>query len=136
VEFETDAQRSCYETIQGWVQQMFGESAATLPDQAAFSLPLGTAGVVVSVQAMGEDEACVDLWTWPISDGAVGDDGLRRMLEMNAGYRFGALNLQSNGSVVFEYVVHSPRSTSRRSARSRTCLAVQPIRSRTSLRRI
>jgi hypothetical protein len=108
LEFNTDAQRAAYERLKGWVSQMFGESAWTDDQGPSFGCPVGAYNVVVGVEPLGDDRAVLDLWTWPVPEGEVKripEDAIRSMLEMNAKYRFGALNIQANGVIVLEYVV-------------------------------
>jgi hypothetical protein len=106
VEFNTDAQREFYEKVKGWVTQMFGESAWTNDEGPSFGCPVGAFNVIVSIESMGDDRACADIYTWPLeAEKQVTEDALRPMLELNAKYRFGALNLQPNGVAVLEYVI-------------------------------
>jgi hypothetical protein len=105
MEFQTDAQRASYENVREWVKQLYGESAWIDPEVPRMSCPVGGFTIAVLIESMGDDGACADIWTWPFDEDKPPDGALRPMLEANGRYRFGALNIQQNGTVVFEYVV-------------------------------
>jgi hypothetical protein len=115
MEFQTEAQRAFYDTMKGWVSQMFGESAWVDDEMPRFGCPVGGFNVIVGIQSVGDLDACADIWTWPVPDVQhPPDDALRFMLETNAQYRFGDLNLQADGSIVFEYFVQAGGLTKER----------------------
>jgi hypothetical protein len=105
MEFQTDAQGASYENVREWVKQLYGESAWFDPEMPRMSCPVGGFTIVVVIEGMGDDGACADIWTWPFDEDKPPDGVLRSMLEVNGRFRFGALNIQKDGTVVFEYVV-------------------------------
>jgi hypothetical protein len=104
VEFDTETQRDFYETVKGWVQEIFGESATLVDDRPSFLLPIGNAGIVVLIQSVGETDACADFYSWPMDEVQVDGEMAHEMLRLNGMYRFGNLNLQSDGTVLVEYI--------------------------------
>ncbi len=115
VDFQTDAQREFYEKAKGWVRQLYGESAWVSDEAPQFGVPVGGFNVAVGIESLGDDDACADIWTWPVSEEARATDGtLRYMLEKNAKFRFGALNIQGNGVIVFEYTAPATLLTKER----------------------
>ena len=102
MEFEHSAHEDAYRQTQDWLRQAYGESAVAVEDNPVFSLPTG---VMIAVQAFGDDRACIDLWTWPLgSRKTFPDAAYREMLTLNALYRIGNLNVQ-DGGLLFEYIV-------------------------------
>lgn len=109
MEFVNDAQRECYTAVRNWVAALYGESAWIDEEMPRFSVPVMDIIVGIGVRPIGEQEAAVNIWTFPLDEGAqeLTEAALRFMLEANSKFAFGGFSLQpgSDGVVVFEYDV-------------------------------
>jgi len=104
IEFKTDAHEKAYHEVLLWVTQLFGESAWVNDERPTFRLPIGQAGLSVTVETFGDDAACVDFYAWLLEDTVFPTDAHEWALRVNSQYRFGALNIQPDGLALVEHV--------------------------------
>jgi Putative bacterial sensory transduction regulator len=110
LQFGNDAQRECYTAVRNWVSALYGESAGIDEDRPRFFCPVMDILVGILVRALGEKEAEVNIWTFPLDQAPqeLTERAMRWMLETNARYLFGSLGIlpDSDGVVVaLEYDV-------------------------------
>jgi hypothetical protein len=111
MEFINDAHRACYTAVRSWVSALYGESAWIDEELPRFSVPVPATDIIVGlgVRSIGEREAGVNLWTFPLDEGPqeLTERALRFMLEANSRFAFGHFSLQpeTDDVVVFEYDV-------------------------------
>ena len=106
MEFINDAQRECYTAVRNWVSALYGESAWIDEEMPRFSVPVMDIVVGIGVRPVGEQEAGVNIWTFPLDEGEqeLTEGALQFMLEANSRSPFGAFSV-NEGVVVFEYTV-------------------------------
>ena len=109
MDFQSEAHEAAYKLVKDWLRQMFGEAFYESDEKPEFACAVeNDRNVFVMAQPLGEQGGCVNIYAWPLGDTVRAPDGaLRPMLEMNSQYRFGSLNIQPGGSIVFEYYVSS-----------------------------
>jgi Putative bacterial sensory transduction regulator len=107
MEFFNDAQRECYTAVRNWVSALYGESAWIDEEMPRFSVPVVDIIVGIGVRPVGEQEAGVNIWTFPLDEGEqeLTEGALRFMLEANSRSFFGNFSIAPDSSVVFEYTV-------------------------------
>jgi hypothetical protein len=103
MEFDNAAQEGAYVEVRTWLGELYGESLEIMDDVPTFKTPMNR--VCVGVQSYGDDEACIDLWVYPLFDRtSFPDEAYFEMLKINGRTRIGQLNLQYDDTVLLEYV--------------------------------
>ncbi len=109
MEFVNEAQREVYTPVRNWVAALYGESAWIDEEMPRFSAPISDILVGIAILPVGETEAAVNIWTFPLDEGPqeLTESALRFMLEANVYHPFGGFGVQKDpdGRVVFEYTV-------------------------------
>jgi len=103
MEFESDAQKACYEVVSDYMTQMFGEMAVQSNEEPGFGLNVGSAVVSLFVRPLGEDSAWIDSRSWVVTGPEKSADLYRYLLSENAKMRLGAFAVDEDGDVVFKY---------------------------------
>lgn len=101
--FETDAQRACYERVSDYMSQLFGESAQPIEEAPVFVMQSGSAVLNVSVQPWGDDDAVVFATSWVVTDVDPTPELHRFLLEANYNMRFGAFAIDQEDDILFSY---------------------------------
>lgn len=105
MEFQTDAQRACYERILPWMEKLFGDSAIPREDAPLVDLPLGSAWATVAVVPWGEDDATVITRAYVVRGPRIDLELLRMLLESNEHLPFGAFGLDPEGDVFLQHSI-------------------------------
>lgn len=104
MEFVTDQHRIVYESVKGWVEQLFGEAAQAAPDdRPSFHIRSGSETVFVHLIGAEDGGVLLNLRTWPCDRLKVPDRALRRMLELNAQSPIGGLMVENLGEAEYSY---------------------------------
>lgn len=99
------AQEELLELTGRHLREAFGELVKDAPGEAAFFIPLGRLGVRVEIEAIGDQQALVEVYSW-VAQRIVVDDGLTDFLvRRNAGLRFGALCVDGEGDIIFRHAL-------------------------------
>lgn len=100
IEFQTDAQKECYERVSGWMKEIYGEQLFTADDMPAFIIGAGSAPVFIQVHPLGEDESIVQITSNVVRGAEIGPDLLEYLLKENRkSTLFGAFGITDDGSI-------------------------------------
>ncbi len=107
VEFKSEAQRLCYARVKEFGRDLFGEmfERSSKPKQPTFFLRFGSSSIAVTVNAWGEDDAMVDVWSWVITNIEMQADLMEYLLRRNYELRFGAFRLDKNDDIHLSHVI-------------------------------
>jgi hypothetical protein len=105
MEFETEAQRECYERVLPWITDLFGGSVLRKTDRPVLGVMHGSAFAQVGVLPWGDDEAIITTRAYVVTGVDLTPELMRFMLEENAGMRFGAFGIDDEGDIIFEHSI-------------------------------
>lgn len=105
MEFETQAQKACYERIAPWVTDLFGGSVLRKPDKPILGVMHGSAFAQVGVFPWGDGDAIITTRAYVVTGAELTPDLMRFLLEENAGMRFGAFGVDDEGDIIFEHSI-------------------------------
>ncbi|NEP16379.1 MAG: YbjN domain-containing protein [Leptolyngbya sp. SIO4C1] len=103
MEFQSPAQKACYERIAPWMQELFGESAVAFEDEPLFIVTIGSAVASTRVIAWGEAEALITTRAYVVTDIEITPELSYYLLRANEGIYFGRFALDSEDDIVFEH---------------------------------
>jgi sensor domain CHASE-containing protein len=107
MQLEQQAHADLYARVSGYLRQAFGELAEANEEFPSWVVRIGRKPVLVSVAAVGDDSALVDLWTWVGHGLVVTPEVAQYLLTQNASCRIGALGVDDEDSIVFEHSLMS-----------------------------
>jgi hypothetical protein len=106
MEFQTDAQKACYERVKPWVEQVFGERGAIPRDDIPlWYIPMGSAIAQLIISPWGDDDATVGCRAYVVTGARLSQDLMHFLLRANDTMRFGAFGLDQDDDIYFEYRV-------------------------------
>lgn len=105
IEFQTSAQRSCYEKVDKWLQELFGEMKFSDPESARFSIPMGSAITHVFVLPRGDDDATVCVRSYAVMGAELNSDLMYFLLKENTKMVFGAFGLDEEDDIFFDHTI-------------------------------
>lgn len=101
--FETPVQRSVYDRIRVWMEEIFAEAATPRKDAPLFDVPVGSAWATVAVLPWGEDETVVNTRAYVVRGARVDGDLLTMLLQTNEQLFFGAFGMDSEGDIFLQH---------------------------------
>ncbi|MBD2102426.1 YbjN domain-containing protein [Leptolyngbya sp. FACHB-261] len=102
MEFETEAQRACYDKVATWMGQLFGKFPCARPDVPGLGLFRGSALVEVLIYPWGENDAVINSRSFVAVGAELTSDLMLFLLQENARMRFGAFGVDQKGDILFE----------------------------------
>jgi len=105
MDFETQAQRECYERVAPWVTELFGGSVLRKPDRPILGVMHGSAFAQVGVFPWGDDDTIITTRAYVVTGTELTADLMRYLLGENAGMRFGAFGVDDEGDIIFEHSI-------------------------------
>lgn len=105
MEFETQAQKACYEKVAPWVTDLFGGSVLRKPDKPILGVMHGSAFAQVGIFPWGDDDAIITTRAYVVTGTELTPELMRFLLEENAGMRFGAFGVDDEGDIIFEHSI-------------------------------
>ena len=105
MEFETQAQKECFERVGPWVKELFGGSVLRKPDKPILGVMHGSAFTQVGVFPWGPDDAIITTRSYVVTGVEITQDLLVYLLQENAGMRFGAFALDDDEDIIFEHSI-------------------------------
>lgn len=104
MEFQTDAQRACWEKVQAWMQDLFGEMVQVHPETGAFLIRAGSAVVVTEIHPWGDDDAVLQCYSAVVVGADLTKECLEYLLRKNGQVRFGAF-LLADDAILFRQAI-------------------------------
>lgn len=105
MDFETQAQRECFERVSPWVKELFGGSVLRKPDKPVLGVMHGSAFAQVGVFPWGDDDAIITTRSYVVTGLELSEDLMLFLLQENAGMRFGAFGVDDEGDIMFEHSI-------------------------------
>lgn len=105
IEFKTSAQRSCYDKVAKWLQEIFGEMQFPDPQFPRFSIPTGSAITHVFVSPWGDDETTVCVRSYVVMGAELNSDLMYFLLKENTKMVFGAFGLDQDDDIFFDHTI-------------------------------
>jgi hypothetical protein len=105
MEFETQAQKECFEKVAPWVTELFGGSVLRKYDRPVLGVMHGSAFAQVGVFPWGEDETIVTTRAYVVTGVELTPELMRFLLLENAGMGFGAFGVDDDGDIIFEHSI-------------------------------
>jgi hypothetical protein len=118
------AQAELFDRTLVYLRESFGELVSSVPGDPALFVAIGRVGVRVEIEAVGEDAAIVECYSW-IAQGAVVDEHLAAFLaRRSASLRFASLCVDGEGAVIVRHALFSEGTSKELLARLVSSLAV------------
>jgi type III secretion system-like peptide-binding chaperone len=105
MEFQSQAQQTCYEKVSAWMKELFGEFAVLREESPLIGVMVGSALAQTAVFPWREDEAVVCTRAYVVTKIELTQDLLQYLLRENADMRFGAFGVDSDGDILFEHSI-------------------------------
>lgn len=105
MEFETKAQKACYDKISGWMEKLFIDIPWEKLDGPGFGLFMGSAWVEVNVYPWGDDDAVINVCSTVVSGAKLTNELLQFLLRENDTLRFGAFAINDEGDILFAHTI-------------------------------
>jgi len=105
MDFESPAQKACYEKIGPWLKELFGEFVAPRPDAPLYVLFVGSAAVQIAVFPWGEDDSVISTFSFVVTGAELTPELMKDLLRRNLGTRFGAFGLNEQGAIMFVHTI-------------------------------
>lgn len=101
--FENDVQKTCFDKVQRFMREIFGDHATADDSAPVVSVMLGSAMCIVAVQALSDDEAVIATRAVVASGAHVTPELAIFLLQANVSMLFGAFGLTPNGDIILEH---------------------------------
>jgi len=106
MEFENEAQKSCYETVATWLKEIWGEAFLRFSDDVpAAIIDYGSTLGQVAIVPWGDDDAVVAVRAIVVREAELSKDLLEYLLRKNHNMRFGAFEIDDDGNVIFRHTI-------------------------------
>jgi hypothetical protein len=105
MEFDTQAQKECFERVKPWVTELFGGSVLRKPDKPVLGVLEGSAFAQVGVFPWGDDDSIITTRSYVVSGAELTPELMRFLLYENGGMHFGAFGVDAEGDVIFEHSI-------------------------------
>ncbi|MDX2099953.1 MAG: YbjN domain-containing protein [Leptolyngbyaceae cyanobacterium bins.59] len=105
MQFETEAQQTCFEKIKPWTLDYF--ETAFVPDYGipAIVVPMGSAAAMVEVFPWGERDTIIRTWAYVVTQADLTPELLRFLLQKNVEMNFGAFGIDGAGDIRLEHAI-------------------------------
>jgi hypothetical protein len=101
MEFQSNAQKNCYERIVPWMETLF--DAVKFEDEPLFIVTIGSAVASTRVVPWDEDDALITTRSFVVTDVDVTPELSYYLLRANNGINFGRFALDGENDIVFEH---------------------------------
>ncbi len=103
MEFESTAQKACYQRIVPWMENLFGDAAVVFEDEPLFIITIGSAVASTRVVPWGDNDALITTRSFVVTDVTITEQLSYYLLRANNGIHFGRFALDSENDIVFEH---------------------------------
>lgn len=101
IEFETDAQRKCYERVRQWMHEWYGDAVRIRTNEPLFIITAGSAVTTISVASWGKEDAIILIVSPMVKGAEITLELTEFLLEQNMRGEFGAFGLDRIKNVIF-----------------------------------
>lgn len=105
MEFETQAQKACYEKVSRWIKDLFGVGAIYRDDIPVIGIIVGSALAQVGISAWGEIDTTITTRAYLVTEVEITPDLASFLLHENERMRFGAFGLDKEDDIFFEHTI-------------------------------
>ena len=106
LEFDTAAQKSCYQKVASYCDQLFGDDATASNEGPRFYLRHGTAHVTVRVDPWrGDEDSTITVGAWVIQNIKLSPPLLLYLLRENYGIGWGGFGIDADDDIFFEHTI-------------------------------
>ena len=105
IDFETEAQKECYEKVKTWLKEIFGECLIERSSSPGFVVKSGSSLMHVFVKAWDDDDAIIGCVSVVVSGAEITPELTRYLLLQNSKYRFGAFSIDSDDDIIFDHSI-------------------------------
>lgn len=103
MEFKTPAQKTTYERIAPWMEELFGDSVVAFEDEPLFIVNFGSAVASTRIVPWNDDEALITTRAYVVTDIEITSELGYFLLRENNGIYFGRFALDAENDIVFEH---------------------------------
>ena len=103
MDFQSSAQKTCYDRIAPWMDELFGEATVAFEDEPLFIITIGSAVASTRVVPWGENEALITTRSYVVTDVDATSELTYYLLRANDNILFGRFALDSEDDIVFEH---------------------------------
>jgi hypothetical protein len=101
MEFDTEAQRECYDTVAPWITELFSGSVLRNPEKPLLGIVQGSAFAQVGVFPWGDDDAIITTRAYVVTGAELTPELMQFLLQENGGMHFGAFGLDDDRDIFF-----------------------------------
>ena len=105
MEFQSPAQKECYEKIAPWMKEIFGDFMMARDDVPVLSVLVGSAYASLGVSAWGDNDAVITTRAYVVTGIEMNEDLMLFLLQENDRMRFGAYGLDKDKDIFFEHAI-------------------------------
>jgi hypothetical protein len=103
----TPAQDELYRRAGRHLRAAFGEPVLEAPDEPAYFVPLGSIGVRVNIEPIGEHDAVLQAYAWVAQGLPVTPEIGLYLAERNIELRFGSLCVDGEDAIILQHTLFS-----------------------------
>lgn len=105
MQFESPAQKECFERILPWMKDIFGEMFGTHKEIPSFLVTAGSAQVTVTIWPWGDDDATITVRAYVITGAEITPELMKFLLNQNSQMRFGAFGVDDDNDIFFAHTI-------------------------------
>lgn len=110
MDFETQAQKECYEKVSQWIKDLFGVRAICREDIPVIGIMVGSALAQVGISAWGDEDTTITTRAYLVTEVEITPDLASFLLHENERMRFGAFGLDQEDAIFFEHSILGSRT--------------------------
>ncbi|MEO0352280.1 MAG: hypothetical protein AAF282_19750, partial [Cyanobacteria bacterium P01_A01_bin.15] len=95
MDFQSSAQKTCYDRIAPWMDELFGEATVAFEDEPLFIITIGSAVASTRVVPWGDHEALITTRSYVVTDVDATSELAYYLLRANDNILFGRFALDS-----------------------------------------
>ncbi|NJK63561.1 MAG: YbjN domain-containing protein [Synechococcaceae cyanobacterium SM2_3_1] len=103
--FQTEAQKSCYLKVAGWMDRLFGDTPWERLDGPGFGLFMGSAWVEVTILPWEINNSMIQVRSVVVKGAQHTSDLYLFLLQQNAELHFGAFALDREGQILLQHTI-------------------------------
>lgn len=101
IQFQSRAQEECYQKVERYMRELFGEMCQAHPTAPTFAMVKGSAMVTVTTFPWGDADSVVMIRSYVVFGAELTKELLHYLLVENFDFRFGAFGVDRDGDIFF-----------------------------------